>query len=232
MRPISGTTEYTNVDDIATHDLRVFPHRYNVTTKLLDLLIRVLNGFMYTSNPIIADNYQIKDLKYTDIEEYKNDIMDGLNEYGDIDGIKLEPTIQMRLANEIFIMENEIRKVFELVGDFLLERTKSIELKLSSKIDTVTAIATAIIMTQKGGLSGGANNDNPIADQVATTLTGELDYAHDAPASAVNNLQISEKLGFTDIVLSKYNKIPDAKDRKIKIHTFGRVDEVFSWLFG
>jgi DNA repair protein RadA/Sms len=42
----------------------------------------------------------------------------------------------------------------------------------------------------------------------------------------------AEKLGFTDIVLSKYNKIPDAKDRKIKIHTFGRVDEVFSWLFG
>jgi DNA repair protein RadA/Sms len=42
----------------------------------------------------------------------------------------------------------------------------------------------------------------------------------------------AEKLGFTDIVLSKYNKIPEAKDRKIKIHTFGRVDEVFSWLFG
>ncbi len=42
----------------------------------------------------------------------------------------------------------------------------------------------------------------------------------------------AEKLGFTDIVLSKYNKIPDSKDRKIKIHTFGRVDEVFSWLFG
>lgn len=42
----------------------------------------------------------------------------------------------------------------------------------------------------------------------------------------------AEKLGFTDIVLSKYNKIPENKDRKIKIHTFGRVDEVFSWLFG
>ncbi len=42
----------------------------------------------------------------------------------------------------------------------------------------------------------------------------------------------AEKLGFTDIVLSKYNKIPENIDRKIKIHTFGRVDEVFSWLFG
>ncbi len=42
----------------------------------------------------------------------------------------------------------------------------------------------------------------------------------------------AEKLGFTDIVLSKYNKIPENSDRKIKIHTFGRVDEVFSWLFG
>ncbi len=41
----------------------------------------------------------------------------------------------------------------------------------------------------------------------------------------------AEKLGFETIILSKYNKIPDA-NRRIKIHTFGRVDEVFEWLFG
>jgi DNA repair protein RadA/Sms len=42
----------------------------------------------------------------------------------------------------------------------------------------------------------------------------------------------AEKLGFTDMIVSKYNKIPESSTRKINIHTFGRVDEVFSWLFG
>jgi len=41
----------------------------------------------------------------------------------------------------------------------------------------------------------------------------------------------AEKLGFEEIVLSKYNKIPDGK-YKIKIQTFGRVDDVFNWVFG
>lgn len=42
----------------------------------------------------------------------------------------------------------------------------------------------------------------------------------------------AEKLGFSDILVSKYNKIQDDPSRKIKIHTFGKVDEVFSWVFG
>jgi DNA repair protein RadA/Sms len=42
----------------------------------------------------------------------------------------------------------------------------------------------------------------------------------------------AEKLGFSDILLSKYNKIQDDPSRKIKVHTFGKVDEVFSWVFG
>ncbi|MDA1182253.1 MAG: DNA repair protein RadA [Bacteroidetes bacterium] len=42
----------------------------------------------------------------------------------------------------------------------------------------------------------------------------------------------AEKLGFTDIVVSKYNKFNDKETGKIQVHTFGRIDEVFSWLFG
>lgn len=42
----------------------------------------------------------------------------------------------------------------------------------------------------------------------------------------------AEKLGFTDMIVSKYCKIPDNPKRRIKIHSFGRVDEVFSWIFG
>ncbi len=42
----------------------------------------------------------------------------------------------------------------------------------------------------------------------------------------------AEKLGFSDILVSKYNKIQDDPSRQIKVHTFGKVDEVFSWVFG
>ncbi len=42
----------------------------------------------------------------------------------------------------------------------------------------------------------------------------------------------AEKLGFTDIIISKYNKTNSPHQGNIKIHTFGRIDEVFSWLFG
>lgn len=41
----------------------------------------------------------------------------------------------------------------------------------------------------------------------------------------------AEKLGFTDIVLSKYNKLQQ-KNTGIRIHQFGRVDEMVGWLFG
>ena len=42
----------------------------------------------------------------------------------------------------------------------------------------------------------------------------------------------AEKLGFTDIVVSKYNKFNQEHAGKIKVHSFGRIDEVFGWLFG
>jgi DNA repair protein RadA/Sms len=42
----------------------------------------------------------------------------------------------------------------------------------------------------------------------------------------------AEKLGFTDIVISKYNKFNQEYTGKIKVHSFGRIDEIFSWLFG
>jgi DNA repair protein RadA/Sms len=42
----------------------------------------------------------------------------------------------------------------------------------------------------------------------------------------------AEKLGFTDIVISKYNKFNQEHTGKIKVHSFGRIDEVFGWLFG
>lgn len=41
----------------------------------------------------------------------------------------------------------------------------------------------------------------------------------------------AEKLGYTEIILSKYNKIAPQKG-KIKITTFSRVDELFEYLFG
>lgn len=40
----------------------------------------------------------------------------------------------------------------------------------------------------------------------------------------------AEKLGFDEIVVSRYNKM-EQKKRKISVKTFGRVDEVFEWIF-
>jgi DNA repair protein RadA/Sms len=42
----------------------------------------------------------------------------------------------------------------------------------------------------------------------------------------------AEKLGFDGIVVSKYNRIPEAKNRRITVHTVARVDEVARLLFG
>ncbi len=41
----------------------------------------------------------------------------------------------------------------------------------------------------------------------------------------------AEKLGFTDMIISKYCKVPENPKRQIKLHQFGRVDEVFNWIF-
>ncbi len=42
----------------------------------------------------------------------------------------------------------------------------------------------------------------------------------------------AQKLGFEEIIISKYNKIQPGNHPGIKIHTFARIEEVFSWLFG
>jgi DNA repair protein RadA/Sms len=42
----------------------------------------------------------------------------------------------------------------------------------------------------------------------------------------------AEKLGFDGIVISKYNRLAEAKNRRITVHTAARVDEVARLLFG
>jgi DNA repair protein RadA/Sms len=42
----------------------------------------------------------------------------------------------------------------------------------------------------------------------------------------------AEKLGFDGIVISKYNRLAEAKNRRITVHTAARVDEVAKLLFG
>jgi DNA repair protein RadA/Sms len=59
-------------------------------------------------------------------------------------------------------------------------------------------------------------------------LSGEVR----AVQRAEQRITEAEKLGFTDIIISKYNKVSADSNRKIRVHEFGKVDEVFSWLFG
>lgn len=59
-------------------------------------------------------------------------------------------------------------------------------------------------------------------------LSGEVR----AVQRAEQRISEAEKLGFTDIIISKYNKVSVDPNRKIRVHEFGKVDEVFSWLFG
>ena len=58
-------------------------------------------------------------------------------------------------------------------------------------------------------------------------LTGEI--------RAVNRIEQriaeAEKLGYKQIVISKYNNL-NSKDFKIKISKFGKIEEVFRLLFG
>lgn len=58
-------------------------------------------------------------------------------------------------------------------------------------------------------------------------LSGEIRAVH----RVEQRISEAEKLGFSDIVISKYNKYQRTKG-KINIHEFSRVDEMFAWLFG
>lgn len=42
----------------------------------------------------------------------------------------------------------------------------------------------------------------------------------------------AQKLGFEEIVLSKYNKFSGSGIQGIKVTKFGKIEEVFSYLFG
>lgn len=47
-----------------------------------------------------------------------------------------------------------------------------------------------------------------------------------------NRISEAAKLGFSTIYISRYNKSTGEKDYKIKVKTFGRLDEIFADLFG
>jgi len=65
-------------------------------------------------------------------------------------------------------------------------------------------------------------------------FTGEVGLSGEVRAVQRLEQRINEakKLGFTDMIISKYNKFDSKSVSGIKLHTFGKVDEVFSWLFG
>lgn len=69
--------------------------------------------------------------------------------------------------------------------------------------------------------------------QAGCVFAGEVGLSGEIRAVPRVEQRISEaeKLGFTDIVISKYNKIQGLK-HSIRVHAFSRVDEMFSWLFG
>ena len=84
------------------------------------------------------------------------------------------------------------------------------------------AIATAIMSSYQGVV---APSKTVFAGEVG--LSGEIR----AVQRVEQRITEAEKLGFEVIVISKYNKVQIGSS-KIKIHRFGRVDEMFSWLFG
>jgi DNA repair protein RadA/Sms len=70
--------------------------------------------------------------------------------------------------------------------------------------------------------------------QKGIVFSGEVGLSGEVRAVQRLEQRINEakKLGFTDMVISKYNKFNTQSVTGIKLHTFGQVDEVFSWLFG
>jgi len=67
-----------------------------------------------------------------------------------------------------------------------------------------------------------------------TTFAAEVGLSGEirAVSRVEQRIQEAEKLGFEEIVISKFNKIGDLKKHNIKINTFGKIEEVFSYLFG
>ncbi len=70
--------------------------------------------------------------------------------------------------------------------------------------------------------------------QKGIVFSGEVGLSGEVRAVQRLDQRINEakKLGFTDMVISKYNKFDNQSITGINLHTFGKVDEVFSWLFG
>ncbi|MBM3921257.1 MAG: DNA repair protein RadA [Sphingomonadales bacterium] len=98
-------------------------------------------------------------------------------------------------------------------------------------------------------LAGGIRIEDPALDLAAvaaimssyqgicvpskTVFSGEIGLSGEIRAvqRVEQRIAEAEKLGFEEIIVSKYCKIPQQKG-KIKVRQFGRVDEMFSWLFG
>jgi len=84
------------------------------------------------------------------------------------------------------------------------------------------ALATAIMSSYQG-----------MSVDAKMVFAGEIGLSGEIRAVQRIEQRVSEaeKLGFTDIVISKYNKYQH-KGNGIRVHSFSRVDEMFSWLFG
>lgn len=98
-------------------------------------------------------------------------------------------------------------------------------------------------------LAGGLRLEDPAIDLALMAAIMSSYHSEPIPAGCVFSAEIglsgevravqrveqriveAEKLGFTDIIISKYNKYQADPKWSIKVHSFGRVDEVFSWLF-
>jgi len=99
-------------------------------------------------------------------------------------------------------------------------------------------------------LAGGLRLEDPALDLALMAAIMSSFYSEPLPTKCVFSAEVglsgevravqrveqriaeAEKLGFTDIVISKYNKFNQEHTGKIKVHSFGRIDEIFSWLFG
>lgn len=70
--------------------------------------------------------------------------------------------------------------------------------------------------------------DNEIAFAGEIGLSGEIR----AVSRIEQRISEAQKLGFKEIIISKYNKGIDIQNSKINIKQIGKIEEAFEWLFG
>jgi DNA repair protein RadA/Sms len=126
-------------------------------------------------------------------------------------------------------------------------------------LETQALVSTAVLEKRCGfklgqqdvfvNLAGGLRLEDPALDLSLMAAIMSSFYSEPLPPKCVFSAEVglsgevravqrveqriaeAEKLGFTDIVISKYNKFNQEHTGKIKVHSFGRIDEVFGWLF-